>query len=224
MSNVEAQSPVYGIRVPAARSRQLVELLPDLELPGFVTSFERDEEIYGEREPADFVYKVVAGAVRTFRLLDDGRRQISAFYFPGDIFGLELGDEHAGSAEAVTECELALVRRSAVASRIEEDCAAARELWTVTSSELERARSHLLLLGRKTAAERVASFLLDMAGRQPDSNEVRIPMSRTDIADYLGLTIETVSRTLSHLERAGTIALPSVRQIILRRRAALVCA
>ena len=207
----------------APKPSKSVEFMPGVELPGFCMPFERDSEVFGEGEPADFAYKVVSGVVRTLRVLDDGRRQISGFYFPGDIFGVEAGGEHANSAEAVISCEIALVKQSALMKRTGESCAAACELWAQTSQELKRARSHLVLLGRQTAYERVATFLLQMSSRQNDEGSVSLPMSRTDIADYLGLTIETVSRTLSQMERGGAIALINCKHIEIKKRAALQC-
>ena len=220
MLNLETR---YAPAKATKPSSKLVEFMPGIELPGFCMPFERDSEVFGEGEPADFAYKIISGVVRTLRVLDDGRRQISGFYFPGDIFGVEVGEEHANSAEAVTACEIALVRQSALLKRTGENCVAARELWAQTSQELKRTRSHLVLLGRQTAYERVANFLLQMSSRQNAGESVSLPMSRTDIADYLGLTIETVSRTLSQLERKGTIALLNCKHIAIRNRTTLEC-
>ncbi len=200
-----------------------VEFVPGLKLPAFSMQFDRDGEIFGEGEPADYAYKVLSGVVRTMRVLDDGRRQISAFYFPGDVFGVESAEEHSNSAEAVTNAEVALVRQSALLKQTEENSAAACGMWAVTSRELKRARSHLVLLGRQTAAERVANFLVQMSDQQESSRSISLPMSRTDIADYLGLTIETVSRTLSQLERKGAISLINCKHIALLDRATLEC-
>ena len=191
-----------------------------IELIGVPMSFARNAEIYGEGEPADYLYKVVSGAVRTSKVLSDGRRQIGAFYFPGDTFGLETGDEHAFSAEAISDCKVLVIKRSAVVGLAARDNEVARQLWTLTSRELRRVQDHILLL-IKTAEERVVSFLLEMAARRPGANAVELPMSRQDIADYLGLTIETVSRTLSQLEDTAAIELPSSRRIVLRNRTAL---
>jgi CRP-like cAMP-binding protein len=187
---------------------------------GVSMSFARNAEIYGESEPADYLYKVVSGTVRTYKVLNDGRRQIGAFYFPGDIFGLETGEEHTFSAEAVTDSKVLVIKRSTVVGLAARDNEVARQLWTLTSRELRRVQDHILLL-IKTAEERVVSFLLEMAARRPGANAVELPMSRQDIADYLGLTIETVSRTLSQLEDTATIELPSSRRIVLRNRTAL---
>jgi len=191
-----------------------------IEMMGASMSFARNAEIYGENEPADHLYKVVSGTVRTYKILSDGRRQIGAFYFRGDIFGLEMGEEHAFSAEAITDVKVLIIKRSAVVALAERDNDVARQLWALTSRELGRVQDHMLLLV-KTARERVVSFLLEMAARAPADNAVELPMSRQDIADYLGLTIETVSRTLSQLESSATIELPSSRRIVLRNRGAL---
>ncbi len=202
---------------------RLLPLTPNLSLPGFFMGFARNEEIFGEEEPADFVYKVASGAVRTTRFLCDGRRQIEAFHLPGDVFGLERGEVHRFSAEALTNCQIMVIRRSALDRAVERDCAAARELWVLTSQDLERIQEHMLVLSRKNAAERVASFLLKLADRRA-SDIVELPMSRGDIADHLGLTIETVSRTMTQFERDNVIALPNTRQAILKNRAALLAA
>ena len=191
-----------------------------LEMMGATMSFPRNAEIYGENEPADYLYKVISGTVRTSKILDDGRRQIGEFYLPGDIFGFEVGSDHAFSAEAIADAKVLVIKRSAVEALAARDNVAARQLWATTGRELQRVQDHILLL-IKTAQERVAGFLLEMADRIKTSNEVELPMSRQDIADYLGLTIETVSRTLTSLENASAIALPTSRQIVLCNRAAL---
>jgi CRP-like cAMP-binding protein len=158
--------------------------------------------------------------VRTYKVLNDGRRQIGGFYLPGDLFGLEIGNEHTFSAEAITDCKVLVIKRSALVALAAHDGGVAHKLWTMTAGELQRAQSHIMLL-IKTAQERVAGFLLEMSARASAGNEVELPMSRQDIADYLGLTIETVSRTLTQLENAATIAVPSSRRIVLRNRGAL---
>ncbi|HQS10625.1 MAG: transcriptional regulator [Rhizobiales bacterium 24-66-13] len=190
---------------------------------GTVVSFTRNAEIFGEDEPADHVFVVLSGVVRICKLLGDGRRQIETFCLKGDAFGWETAERTRFSAEAVSECRLARVKRSLLFSRATDDSALARAIWNLTFTELHRAQDHLLLLGRKTAQERVATFLLDLARRSSpvDLSEVHLPMSRQDIADYLGLTIETVSRTLTQLEGSAAIALPSSRCIVLRDRNAL---
>ncbi|MGB8058746.1 MAG: helix-turn-helix domain-containing protein [Pseudolabrys sp.] len=190
------------------------------EMIGASMSFARNAEIYGENEPAEYLYKLVSGSVRTSKILNDGRRQIGAFYLPGDTFGLEVGSEHALAAEAITDAKVIVVKRSAVEALAVRDSEVARQLRAVTGRELQRMQHHILLLIR-SAKERVAGFLLEMAARVKCNDQIELPMSRQDIADYLGLTIETVSRTLRILENSAAIALPNSRRIVLRNHRAL---
>jgi CRP/FNR family nitrogen fixation transcriptional regulator len=182
----------------------------------------KDEEVFAEGDRAAYFYKVVSGAVRTSKLLSDGRRQIDAFHLPGDCFGIESGEEHRFSAEALGDTTVIAYRRCSLDSLAATDATFAHQLVAAMMRSLERAQDHMLLLGRKTAMEKIATFLLDLSGRVPDAGHVDLPMSRTDIADHLGLTIETVSRSLTQLERQGVIELPSHRRsIVLRDKAAL---
>lgn len=174
--------------------------------------YARNSEIYGDGEAAEYVYQVVSGAVRTYKILSDGRRQIGAFYLPGDVFGLEVGKRHELSAEAICNSTVSVIKRSSLSRMAQDDADIAQALWTLTAVELRRAQKHALLLVRN-AQERVASFLLEMADRSSRAGSVELPMSRQDIADYLGLTIETVSRTLSLLEDQAAISLASVRRV-----------
>lgn len=191
-----------------------------IELTGARMSFAKDVEIYGENEPADYVYKVLTGSVRVYRILQDGRRQIEGFYLPGDVFGIELGSHHASSAEAVSACTIAVVRRATLLATAAKDPEVSNRLWSYTAGELEQARRHAMLLV-KTAQERVASFLIDLSNRLT-GEAVELPMSRQDIADYLGLTIETVSRTLTQFQQTSAIELATSRRMILRNRQALI--
>ena len=216
-----ASRPTASAR-PAARPLPPVSPVTgtSIELMGAPMPFSRNAEIYGENEPAEYIYKVLSGTVRTYKVLNDGRRQIGAFYLAGDIFGLEVGAEHTFSAEAITDCKILVIKRSTVIGLAARETDVARQLWAMTATELQRVQDHIMLL-IKTAQERVAGFLLEMAKRSPAANEIDLPMSRQDIADYLGLTIETVSRTLTQLENSAAIAVPSSRRIVLRNRAAL---
>jgi CRP/FNR family nitrogen fixation transcriptional regulator len=191
-----------------------------LGLMGAPMRFGRNIEIYGEDEPAEYFYQVISGAVRTYRMLDDGRRQIGAFHLPGDLFGLESGDVHLWSAEAINDAQVLVVKRSAVMARAEHEKDLAKQLWTLTVRELQRMQEHSMVL-IKSAEERVAGFLLEMAARGGSGAAVELAMSRQDIADYLGLTIETVSRTFTQFVQSGTIALETSRRIVFRNRAAL---
>jgi CRP/FNR family nitrogen fixation transcriptional regulator len=181
-------------------------------------TYRKEEEIYGEDEPAEYVYQVIRGAVRSYKLLSDGRRQIGAFHLPGDVFGLESGTSHRLAAEAIVDSTLRLVKRSSLEHASQSDIRVARDMWSITAGELRHAENHMLLLGRKTAMERVATFLLEMDRRLARTGMIALPMCRRDIGDYLGLTLETVSRALSELQNEGVLGLSGARQILLRKR------
>jgi CRP/FNR family nitrogen fixation transcriptional regulator len=181
-------------------------------------SYSKDEEIYGEDEPAEYVYQVIRGAVRTYQLLSDGRRQIGSFLLPGDVFGLESGSAHRLAAEAIIDTTVRLVKRRSLEQAAGSDVQVARKLWTMTAGELRHAEDHMLLLGRKSAMERVANFLLEMDRRLAVAGMMALPMCRRDIGDYLGLTLETVSRALSQLHGEGVLGFSGARQIVLRNR------
>jgi CRP/FNR family nitrogen fixation transcriptional regulator len=187
---------------------------------GVPIKFSAGTEICGEGEPADYVYEVVHGAVRTVKVLSDGRRQIGGFYFAGDIFGLEDGIEHSLSAEAILQSTVRVIKRRALIGMTGRDRELSRQLLMASTHEIARMHNHALML-IKTAHERVGSFLLEMAERISIGDLIELPMSRQDIADYLGITIETVSRTFTSLESTSTIALPSSRAVVLRNRSAL---
>lgn len=210
--------PAYGH--PAPRHGGEDHAASCIDTMGTCMNFARNTEIYGENEPAEYFYKVISGSVRTSRILADGRRQIGAFYFPGDVFGLEAAADHAFAAEAITNARILVIRRSTVATAASREIAVAQELWALTGCELQRTQGHLMLLV-KTAQERVAGFLLEMASRVNAAREFDLPMSRQDIADYLGLTIETVSRIFTGLEGSAAIALPTSRHVVLRDPSAL---
>ncbi len=183
-------------------------------------NYKKGTEIYGEKEPADYVYQVTSGAVRTYKLLSDGRRQIGAFHLVGDIFGLENRDTHRFTAEAVVDTTLQMVKRRSLENVAESDVMVARNLLNLTTINLQHAEDHMLLLGRKTALERVAAFLLEMDSRLTAAGILALPMCRRDIADYLGLTLETVSRALSNLHERGILGFlgANQRQIVLMDR------
>jgi CRP/FNR family transcriptional regulator, nitrogen fixation regulation protein len=181
-------------------------------------SYRKDEEIYGEDEPAEYVYQVIQGAVRTYRLLSDGRRQIGAFHLPNDVFGLESETSHRLAAEAIVDTTVRLVKRRSLEQAARTDVRVAQKLWTMTAGDLRHAEDHMLLLGRKSAMERVANFLLEMDRRLAVTGMLALPMCRRDIGDYLGLTLETVSRALSQLHSEGVLGFSGARQIVLRNR------
>ena len=186
-----------------------------IEAMGVCMTFAKDEEIYGQGEDADLIYRVVSGSVRTSRFMSDGRRQVAGFYHAGDVFGAEPGPEHRFSAEGLSDCTIQVLKRSALKSLADRDLSLERRLWALTVDELRHAQDHSLLLARKTACERVASFLLEMSDRF-GRDDLELAMGRQDIADYLGLTIETVSRVLSKFKGRGVIRLRSLRQVEVR--------
>lgn len=188
---------------------------------GFAAHFRRNAEIFGAGEPADHICRVAVGAVRIVRYASDGRRQILAFHTAGDIFGYDLGATRDFTAEAVSDCEVVLVRRSAIDAAAAEDNSLARALMTFAKTQLLAAQDHALVLGLKGAGERVAAFLLQFASRTGAGKELDLPMSRLDIADHLALTIESVSRAFTQMERDRSIALPSSRHVLMTNRRAL---
>lgn len=188
---------------------------------GTVQSIAQDREIFAEGNEAKYFYKVVSGVVRTCKFLPDGRRQIDAFHVAGDVFGFEPSSRYLLSAETVTDGTLIAYRRQKVETLAGSDQLLSQELLTVAMQGMAKAQHHSLLLGRRGAMEKVAGFLLDWAEKDTGRRIINLAMTRQDIADYLGLTIETVSRTLSQLERDQVIELPSIRRIRLRNLDAL---
>jgi len=191
--------------------------------PGVSSSvliYKKGKAIFSEKEPAEYVYQVIRGAARSYKLLSDGRRQIGAFHLAGDIFGLENSGTHRFTTQAVVETTLRLIRRQTLEMVAETDPAVSRNLLRMTTSNLEHAENHMLLLGRKSSSERVAAFLLEMDKRLTATKSMALPMYRRDIADYLGLALETVCRVLSRLHGAGVLDFTagSHREIVLLDR------
>jgi CRP/FNR family nitrogen fixation transcriptional regulator len=204
----------------AALSPPLARSFPPLDEPSLPGLFERfgvavtyaaQEEIYAQDDAPDLVYRILYGAVCAPRLLSDGRRQVGGFYYRGDLFGLETGPAHRASAEALSETRLVAVRRSALRHYGELGERLERMLWRSTGEELSQVRDHMLLLARKNAVERVAGFLDDIAQRL-GGDWIDLPMARQEIADYLGLTIETVSRMLTHLQAEHIVQFSGCRR------------
>ena len=198
-----------------------LDALVALERIGTRLSFARNAEIYAEGDSSECWYKVVSGTVRVCKLLADGRRHIAEFCFSGDCFGLDGTGGRPYSAEAVDDVIVMRYRRKPTEQLIDQNQAVARLLREAMLRDLAHAHGHTLRLGRMTASERVATFLLEMFERRDRTKALDLPMSRNDIADYLGLTIETVCRTLSAFKRDGTIAIPNPHRIELLDRDAL---
>ena len=178
-------------------------------------------EIYAEGDPASYWYLVRSGVLRTCKLLADGRRQIDDFLFPGDVFGFEARAEHNFSAEAVTGATMVRYSRTRLELLAADDPRLGVRMLQVTLKRLGKAHERLLLLGRKTADEKLASFLLEMLVRSTQRDMIELPMSRSDIGDYLGLTIETVSRTFSRFKQQRMITLPTAHCVTIVDQEAL---
>ncbi len=188
---------------------------------GQVLHFAPDSEIYGDGDENVSFYKVLSGVVRTCKFRSDGRRQIDGFHLAGEIFGFDAGSRHRLSAEAVCDSAIVAYRWRALESSGEIDDRLAGQFFGYAMQNLQRAQEHSLLLGRRSAAQKVAAFLVEMADRATSDQVFDLAMARQDIADYLGLTIETVSRTLSILERDDVISLPTARRVCVKNNQAL---
>ncbi len=175
----------------------------------------RNAEIVREDDPANHVYQIISGAVCTYRTLREGRRQIAGFYFAGDVFGLEAVETHRLTAQAITTVAVRLVKKQALNALMSSNHELSDHLLSLMARELARKQNQVLVLSR-SAYERVICFLVEMAQRLAASkNCIELPMSRQDTADYLGLTIETVSRVFWDLERRGAIKMEGRHSIVL---------
>jgi CRP-like cAMP-binding protein len=190
--------------IPAANVADPLDLLAQT---GMTITVARDRALHAQGDRAEFCYQVVSGCLRTVRLMEDGRRQVGGFLLAGDCLGFDALDTHDFAAEAVTDVVLRRYRRREVEGLMDQHASLARRLREMASRNLRDAYSRMLLLGRKTASEKIATFLLEMGRRQQNGRKVALPMCRTDIADHLGLTVETVCRMMTHLRREATIAI-----------------
>jgi len=194
--------------IPGGKAADPLDLLAGY---GMTITLPRDRELHAQGDRAEFCYRIVSGCVRTLKLMEDGRRQVGGFLLAGDCLGFDALDTHDFAAQAVTDVVLRRYRRREIEALMERHASLARVLREMAARELREAYDRILLLGRKTASERIATFLLEMAARQgggsPGECKVALPMSRTDIADHLGLTVETVCRMMTHLRREGTIVI-----------------
>jgi CRP-like cAMP-binding protein len=197
--------------------------LSAMQAIGQQAHFNRDATIFSDGDDALYSYKVVSGTVRLCKLMSDGRRQIAEFLQAGDFFGFEWQESYTLTAEALEDVVVVRFPRSRLNRLGEERRDVQRQLMSLLSRDLCAAQNHLLLLGRQTAKERVASFLLSLATRSQarSGSTLDIPMCRQDIADYLGLTIETVCRAISELKRARLIGVPNRWQIVVNNIPAL---
>lgn len=191
--------------------------LPALSAIAAGRRLEAGRTLFQEGDAADDVFTVTAGTLKLFKLMSDGRRQITGYLLPGDFLGLAYGDTYVFSAEAISDSTLCRFPRQQFLRLLDQFPAMEQELLGRASSELAAAQEQMLLLGRKTARERLATFILGLATRIDAGRgaSLRLPLNRTDIADFLGLTIETVSRTFTQLRKEGLIAVPDKQHVVL---------
>jgi CRP/FNR family transcriptional regulator, anaerobic regulatory protein len=208
--------PAAAFRTPAAPSS--TGLLPE---DAQTRRLEAGETVFFDDDAADEVFEVEVGVVRLCRLLPDGRRAVLGFRFAGETFGIGAGREYGCTAETVTPVTLRGTRRRTLEDAAERSPELRRRLSTALWRELAAAQAGLLALGRMTAAERVAGFLVALSRRAGTPDTVELPMNRLDVADHLGLTIETVSRAMTELRKKGVIALPSPYRVQVLNPAAL---
>ena len=201
----------------------LADYLGRIQAYGARHHFARNEPIFNQDDPADQVYHIVSGTVRLCRYMPDGRRYIMDFLLPGDLMGFVESADLPACAEAVTDVVLLAFPRACFDRLAEENGEVRTQLLRHLSSNLLTAQRHLFVLGCQKARERVASFILRLADRMGAScgDRLDLPMSRQDIADHLGLTIETISRTITGLRSTGAVLIPNTHQVVLRDMAAL---
>jgi CRP/FNR family nitrogen fixation transcriptional regulator len=181
-------------------------------------------KLFGEAEPADYIYQIREGAVRTYKQLSDGRRQIGAFHLAGDVLAVENCATHRFSAEAIVDTTVWFAKRRRLFARLAKgDIPAANHVRDLVTRTLEHAENHLVLLGCQNSLEKVAAFLLELHRRLEQPDVMVLPMRRCDIADYLGTTLETVSRALSSLQEERILSLVGTnnRGIMLHDRSRL---
>ena len=193
---------------------------------GWTLKLAPGQTLFHEGDPATRVFTVKRGTLKLYTLLPDGRRQVTGFMFPGDFLGISLDEEHAVSAEALDDVQLCCFPRSRFSEFVEDHPAMERQLYCRAANELAAAREQMVLLGRKTALERLATFFIQLLQRsegvgEEEAGTFHLPMSRADIADYLGLTKETVSRILGQLRDLRLIRLVTLDRIMVLDRAGL---
>ncbi|MBB3929692.1 CRP/FNR family transcriptional regulator [Kaistia hirudinis] len=186
-----------------------------------IEKFEAGTAVFWEGDEADHVFEVVEGVLRIYKILGDGRRVITGFMYPGDLIGVSLKDRYLYTAEAVTRIQVRRFARQRFQEEINRSPELRPQLFARLCDEMAAAQDQMVLLARKSAEERVCSFLLLISRRLDRDGQalrvVEVPMTRLDMADYLGLTIETVSRIMTRLTSRGVIS-PSGRHAIIVRK------
>ncbi len=199
---------------------QTADGLAPVEAQGSNLRLETDRLLFQEGDAADYCYKIISGAVRLLKQMPDGRRHVTNFFLPGSLIGFDLETEHGFAAEAIVETVVRRYPKPSLARIADESPRMLQQMLTLTLRRLASSQQQALSLGCRTAMERLAGFITAQAGKQaeerhPDA-QVNLPMSRLDIADYLGLTVETVSRLFTKLRRDGVIALPTAQRVVIR--------
>ncbi len=221
MSAVFAVSDRSTARRALAEPVAMTDSLAALDGIGAVITLRRDEPLFRPGDSAEFYFKVLKGAVRSCRVLSDGRRHIGEFFLAGDFVGLDAAESYAFAAEAIVATTLIRYSRRKVEALAAEEPRIGQSLVEIMRLGLAAARERMLLLGHMTAMERIASFLLDLSERRADGR-IALPMTRTDIGDYLGLTMETVSRAFSKLKSVGIITQHGMHELAIAKPAELV--
>ena len=208
-ATVQTAQPARSVPGYVSRPPATPDALDLLEQFGSTVAVQREHGIHGQGDQADYTWRILSGCVRTVKLMEDGRRHVAEFLFRGDLLGLDDLGTHDFAAEAVTDVTLRRYPRRMVEALADSHAGLARRLRALALAELRIAHERRIMLGRKTAVEKIASFVLEMDRRAmpPGRKVTEVPMSRTDIADHLGLTVETVCRILAHLKREGTVVL-----------------
>lgn len=180
---------------------------------------EPEETVFYEGDEADTLYNVTTGCVRMTKMLADGRRQVTGFLYPGDFLGLAFYDKYAYSAEAVGIARLCRFSHDKFQALLRDCPELEHRVLGQVSNELAAAQDQILLLGRKSAREKLASFLIHLSERAElrgnDSCMLDLPMQRRDIADYIGVSVETVSRLFTSFKNDGVIGVPDAKHVVL---------
>ena len=211
------RSAIYSPIAPADPKPTLKELFRGQP----AESFSAGEALIWEGDQAGQIFDVLEGVMRVCRILPDGRRAIMGFVYPGDVLGVSFQDRYLCSVEAVTAVKVRRFSRGRFFSLVNESPDLQSQLFALLCDEMSAAQDQMLLLGRRSAEERVVSFLLAIHRKCGEGAEIELPMSRLDMADYLGLTIETVSRMMTSLARRGFIHGTGRHRIALRKLRAL---
>lgn len=222
----DTEETIVAIRGPGTAARPAGTRLPHspshdplfpLRAASTKLRYRRNQMIFNEGDEAHFAYTVISGGVRLAKVRSNGRRQIAEFLLPGDMFGLDGADAHTLSAEALCETIVMRCRRSEVSRLSDDHFELRRQVMLLARRELASMQDHLVILGRHTAKEKLAAFLLLLARRDEaeDGDRLDLPMGRQDIADYLGLTIETVCREMTVMKQEGIIEVPNRHEIVL---------